>query len=75
LLLLEAELPLAEVLALVVAMALLEVAAQLDSLDSQGCSHLLDLSHSLRTCSVSLSKILPAAARKDLDMLKFAAAL
>lgn len=75
----QVEVPLleAEALALeaVAVVAVLEAEAQLDSLDSQDCSHWLDLSHSLRTCSVSLSKILPAAARKDLDMLKFAAAL
>ena len=62
-------------LALVVVEAVVAAVAQSDSLDSQDLIHWLDLPHSLRTCSVSLSNILPAAARKDLDMLKFAAAL
>lgn len=43
-----------------------------DSLDLLGSSHLLSSS---RTSSRFLPKVLPAAARKDPDMLKFAAAL
>lgn len=43
-----------------------------DSLDLLDSSHLLSSS---RTSSRFLPKVLPAAARKDPDMLKFAAAL
>ena len=49
--------------------------ALLDSKDGLDSTCWSDLLHSSRTCLLSLSKILPAAARMDLDMLKFAAAL
>lgn len=68
-LLLEAALVLGEAVPAQAAVELLDSMGLLDSTCWSG------LSRSSRTCSVSLSKILPAAARKDLDMLKFAAAL